>query len=143
MSLLREKPHAHNRRVLTPGETIRVRRQRLGWGVYEAAKRAGIGKDALLNIEKDRNYTIDKLERYKAALDAAEKESPGHSDVTGSDIAPGTTGPDVAEAIRKERQRYRAYLQQIESTAVATVEDVRARLARLDAEEASESRRRG
>lgn len=128
MSLLREKPNAHNRRVLTPGETIRVRRQRLGWGVYEAAKRAGIGKDALLNIEKDRNYTSEKLERYKAALDAGEKDQIPSADVSGSVIAPGTNEADVA-ALRKE---YRARLKRLEAYLAPIIAEIRLGLAELD-----------
>jgi hypothetical protein len=141
MSLLREKPNAHNRRVLTTGETMRVRRKRLGWGVYEAAKKARIGKDALLNIEKDRNYTSEKLDRYKAALEEAERAADLTSPVTSSST---DRSADVQAAVRKERQRFRAYLVQIETTALTTLEDARARIAALDAEEdSSEQRRRG
>jgi transcriptional regulator with XRE-family HTH domain len=132
MALHRQIPSTHNRRVLTPGETLRVRRERLKWSQREAADRAGINPETVIQIEKDRGVHSKKLDAYKAALDDGEREQ---AVVTSPDIATSTTDADVEAAVRKERQRFRAYLVQSESTALATLEDVRSRIARLDAEE--------
>jgi DNA-binding XRE family transcriptional regulator len=136
MALIRGKPNTDNRRVLTPGESLRVRRGRLGWTIRVAAERAGLNPETVINIEKDRGVLSRKLDAYKAAIDAAEKEQP--QDATSPVIAPSTTTEDVAALIKEYRQRLKRY----EAFLVPILEDVRSGLAALDARSLSESERK-
>lgn len=56
------------------GYKVRLRRQRLGWSQEELGTAAGVSKNTVTSIERERGYHVTSLERVHAALDKAERE---------------------------------------------------------------------
>jgi transcriptional regulator with XRE-family HTH domain len=88
---------AHNVAVpsetLSDGEAIARRRKRLGWKQGLLADKAGVGITTVVQIEKDRSVTTEKLRAVLSALDKAEKKAAGPNLATPS----GTTEPSMKE----------------------------------------------
>lgn len=98
-----------DRAVLTEGQQIAWRRDRLGWNQRTLAKRAKVGLATITRIEKDRNVQQVTLKAVLAALDAGEKQRPdllGHSKGEQLD-APKERAADVPASAKLQRVLHR------------------------------------
>jgi transcriptional regulator with XRE-family HTH domain len=123
--------------VLTEGQRIAWRRDRLGWNQRELAKRAGVGLATVTRIEKDRNIQQATLRAVLGALDAGEDARPDllrHSDVAPSEpVKEGADAQKLAVAVNN--------LRTVEDFLATTLENLRRTIAELT-ESPSESRRK-
>jgi transcriptional regulator with XRE-family HTH domain len=127
--------------VLTEGERIAWRRDRLGWNQRELARRAGVGLATVTRIEKDRNVQQNTLRSVLGALDAGEKARPdllGHSEAVPSE----PSMKEGADALTR-LQRADARLARIELFLAETLEDVRRARADIADDRPESQRKRG
>jgi hypothetical protein len=114
---------------------------------YEQGRVWSVDVGVMRGLSQVFGVTFDEL----AALLLANRRNPSatdwndllrHSDEYQSS-ASIKEGADVRASVEKERKRYRQYLETLQTAAQATLDDVKERLAELDAEESQSRRKRG
>lgn len=109
------------RAVLTEGQQIAWRRDRLGWNQRTLAKRAGVGLATVTRIEKDRNVQQATVKAVLSALDAGEAQRPDllHHKGGQESSTPTKEGADA------KARRAVAQLERLEVLMIENLEDLR------------------
>lgn len=138
----------HNTTVSTEatseGEKIALRRKRLGWKQQVLADKAGVGITTVVQIEKDRSVTTEKLRAVTAALDAAERKKRLNSDLSRHTVA-GQSDPSThggADVPASDDSAVEA-LRRVESYLTPLLEDVRRIIAAHTTQGRGQSRKQG
>lgn len=117
--------------VLTDGQRIAWRRDRLGWNQRLLAKRAGVGLATITRIEKDRNVQQATMRAVLGALDAGEAARPDLlRQPAGEELVPATKAGDTDVILRLRKTQKQ--LHRMEVFLSGAVDEIRQALADLD-----------
>lgn len=136
--------------VLSAGEGIAVRRDRLGWSQQVLADKSGVGIATVGRIEKDKNIRTDRMAAVLAALDKEERKrglrGPTLSTPRSTTASPTEEGADAITKLRELRaslQRIEALLVDSESAVALALRHVRRELDSLSEDTIEHYRKSG